>query len=118
MAASKSKPAAPKRTPIKDKMTKTQMLAEISENTQLTKKQVSAVFDELIVLINRHIRKGGAGEFTLPGLLKIKTKIRPARKADPNWINPFTKQQEVRKAKPASVVVRALPLKALKEMVK
>lgn len=77
MAGKKNTKAAPKTTPIKEKMTKSQMIAEIAERTEISKKQVSGVFDELSNLIGRHIRKGGAGEFTIPGLLKIKTRIRP-----------------------------------------
>ena len=109
--------AAKKLTAIKDKMTKSAILNEIAESTELTRKQVQGVFDELSSLIHRHIKKGGAGEFTLPGLLKIKTKKKPATKAR-KGINPFTGEEMMFKAKPASTVVKALPLKALKEMVK
>jgi len=116
MAAKKAK-AAPKMTAIKEKMTKSAILAEIVEKTELTKKQVVCVFDELAILINRHIKKGGVGEFTLPGLLKIKTRRKPATKAR-KGINPFTGEETMFKAKPASIVVKALPLKALKDMVK
>ncbi len=115
MAAKKK--TAPKITGVKTKMTKTQILSELAEKTDLSKKQVAAVFDELAILINRHIKKGAVGEFTLPGLLKIKTRKKPATKAR-KGINPFTGEETVFKAKPASTVVKALPLKALKEMVK
>jgi len=71
-AAKTSAPA--KRLPaIKQKYTKSAILSEISENTDLSKKQVTAVLDELKDLIERHVKKGSTGEFTLPGLLKIKT---------------------------------------------
>jgi len=116
MAAKKAK-SAPKMTAIKEKMTKSAILAEISEKTELSKKEVTGVFDELAILINRHIKKGGAGEFVLPGLLKIKTKKKPATKAR-KGINPFTGEEMMFKAKPATTVVKALPLKALKEMAK
>ncbi|MBT3624978.1 MAG: DNA-binding protein, partial [Gammaproteobacteria bacterium] len=65
MAAKKAK-----KTAIKDKYTKSAILAELAETTELSKKQVSSVLDELSSLIERHVKKGGAGEFTLPGLLK------------------------------------------------
>ena len=39
------------------------------------------MFDELADLIELHIKKGEAGEFTMPGLLKIKTVKKTARKA-------------------------------------
>ena len=66
-----------KKTPaIQKKYTKTQILNEIANNTELSKKDVAAVLDELGVLIERHIKKRAVGEFTLPGLLKIKSVVR------------------------------------------
>ncbi len=111
--AAKKKPSA-----IKDKYTKTQILAEIADNTELSKKQVGAVLDELSSLIERHVKKGGAGEFTLPGLLKIKTVKKPARKARKGVPNPFRPGETMDvAAKPASTKIKVLPLKGLKEFV-
>jgi len=56
---------------VKEKFTKGQILADIADSTGLAKKQVGAVIDELGILIERHIRKNAAGEFVLPGLLKL-----------------------------------------------
>jgi len=87
MAAKKKgkKKAAPAMNKtIKEKYTKTQILTEIADQTELSRKQVGSVFDALEGLINGHIRKAGCGEFTLPGLLKIKTRKIPARKAKKN----------------------------------
>ena len=120
MAAKKAKAKAPaKRKPaIKDKYTKSAILAEIAENTELSKKQVRAVLDELSDLIERHVKKGGAGEFTLPGLLKIKTVKKPARKARKGVPNPFRPGELMDvAAKPASTRIKVLPLKGLKEFV-
>ena len=73
-AAKKKAAAKPKKAPaIQKKYTKTEILNEIAQNTELSKKQVAAVIDELGVLIERHIKKRAVGEFTLPGLLKIKS---------------------------------------------
>lgn len=116
---SATKKATSKRQPaIKEKYTKSAILSEIADNTDLSKKEVSAVLDELSNVIERHIKKGGAGEFTLPGLLKIKTVKKPARKARKGVPNPF-KPGELMDiaAKPASTRVKVLPLKGLKEMV-
>jgi hypothetical protein len=49
--------------------------------------------------------------------MKILVKQKPAQKAK-MAMNPFTKVEEMRKAKPASKVVRIRPLKALKDFVK
>ena len=113
------KAVAPKKLPaIKAKYTKSAILAEISTNTELSKKQVTAVFNELNDLIARHVKKGAAGEFTLPGLLKIKTVKKPARKARKGVPNPFRPGEVMNIAsKPASTKVKILPLKGLKELV-
>ena len=114
-AAKKAVAPARKITAVQDKFTKTQTLSEIADNTGLSKKQVASVIDELSVVIERHIKKRGVGEFTLPGMMKIKTVKKPARKAR-KGINPFTKEETMFKARPASTSVKILPLKALKDM--
>lgn len=116
-AKTAAKKAAPK-TAIKEKYTKSAILAEIAGNTDLSKSQVTAVFDELTNVIERHVKKGAVGEFTLPGLLKIKTVKKPARKARKGVPNPFRPGELMDiAAKPASTKVKVLPLKGLKEMV-
>jgi nucleoid DNA-binding protein len=97
-------------------MTKSAIMDEIAQNTELTKKQVSLVIDELSILIERHIEKRGPGQFTLPGLMKIEVKRKPATKARKGF-NPFTKEETVFKAKPARNVVKIRPLKKVKDMV-
>jgi nucleoid DNA-binding protein len=110
-AKAPAKKAAPA---IKAKMTKSQIVGSIADSTGLNKKQVSEVMDELESLIERSIKKRSIGEFTLPGLMKITTVKKPARKAR-KGINPFTGEETVFKAKPASVAVRVRPLKKMKE---
>ena len=120
-AAKKSaakKKAAPKasRSPVTKKMTKTGILNEIASATALTRKQVDAVIEELEALIKRHISKKGVGEFTLPGLLKVRAVKRPATKKRLGR-NPATGAEIMIPAKPASIRVRVAALKRLKEMV-
>lgn len=112
------KAAAPvKKAPgIKAKMTKTAILNEIATNTNLSRAQVSSVMDELESVIERHIRKRAAGEFTLPGLLKIKAAKRPATKKRMGR-NPATGEEIVIPAKPATTRVRVTALKKLKDMI-
>ncbi|EIK44611.1 hypothetical protein O59_002334 [Cellvibrio sp. BR] len=108
----KAAPAVVK--PIAERQNKTQMLQQIADATELSKKQVQAVLDELTNVIEGHIKKKGVGEFVLPGLLKITTVKKPATKAR-KGINPFTKEEVTFKAKPASISVKVRPLKKLKE---
>lgn len=114
-AAAKAAPKAKKVTAIKEKYTKTQILNQIAENTELSRKQVQSVLDELTDLIEGHVKKRAVGEFALPGLMKITTVKKPAKKAR-KGINPFTGEETVFKAKPASIQVKVRPLKKLKEM--
>jgi len=102
---------------VKAKFTKTQIVTQIAEQNELTKKQVSGVLDSLSDMIEQHVKKRSVGEFVLPGLLKIQTVKKPARKAR-KGINPFTKQEMMFKAKPASTTVKVRALKKLKEMAK
>ena len=101
---------------IKEPYTKTAILTQISDNTGLSKKEVSSVLEELKDIIEGHVKKGGAQAFSLPGLLKVKVIRKPATKAR-KGINPFTGEETVFKAKPARNVVKILPLKGLKDMV-
>ncbi len=109
------KTAAPKRTAVKEKFTKTQIVDNIAEETGLSKKDVNAVVDSLGGVIERHIKKRSVGEFTLPGMFKIRTVKKPARKAR-KGINPFTGEETTFKARPASTSVKITPLKKLKDM--
>lgn len=107
---------AKKLTPIKDRLSKTQILEQIANNTGLSRKQVGSVLDSLSDVIEAHVNKRAVGEFVLPGLLKISTVRKPAVKAR-KGINPFTKEEVMFKAKPASTAVKVRPLKKLKDMV-
>jgi nucleoid DNA-binding protein len=112
-----AKKAAPVKTikVIKEPMTKTALFANIAETTELSKKDVANVFDALADIINGHIKKGGIGSFTLPGLLKVKTIRKPATKKR-KGVNPFTGEDTIFQAKPARTVVKVLPLKKMKDM--
>lgn len=113
--AKKAAAPAKKVTAVKEKYTKTQILNQIAENTDLSRKQVQSVLDELTDVIHSHVKKRAVGEFALPGLLKITTVKKPAKKAR-KGINPFTGEETMFKAKPASIQVKVRPLKKLKEM--
>ena len=119
-AAAKKAPAkaapAKKIKAIGERYTKTQMVTQIADNTELSKKQVQSVLDELTDIIEGHIKKRACGEFVLPGLMKIVTVKKPARKAR-KGINPFTGEETTFAAKPASTAVKIRPLKKMKEMV-
>ncbi|MGB5456640.1 MAG: HU family DNA-binding protein [Gammaproteobacteria bacterium] len=113
------KKAAPMKTikAISAGYTKSQLYAHISEDTGLARRDVAKVFDSLSDVIAGHIKSRGAGEFKLPGLLKVKVTRKPATKARKNVPNPFRPGEFMDvAAKPARKVVKVLPLKALKDM--
>jgi nucleoid DNA-binding protein len=97
-------------------LTKTQILAQISEATGLSKKQVQAVLDEISGLIEGSLNSKGPGAFTIPGLCKIHVRVKPARKAQKNVWMPMLKAYKDLEAKPATRVVKVTPLKKLKDM--
>ena len=94
--------------------TKSEIVAQICKDAELSRKQVAAVFESLNGQIKKSLRSGGL--FTLPGLLKLKVVKKPATKAR-EGVNPFTKQTVIFKAKPARNVVKIQALKALKDKV-
>lgn len=100
---------------ITDKLTSAQLYHLIAERTELTRKQVLSVFDELSDIMEGCLKKRGVGEFSLPKLAKFVVKSKPATKQRPG-INPFTGENIIIKAKPARRIVKIRPLKKVKEM--
>ena len=94
--------------------TKSEIFSAIAEKTELAKRDVAAVFEELQPIIKKSLKSNGI--FTMPGLCKMVVKKKPATKAR-KGTNPFTGEEMMFKAKPASKAVRIRPLKNLKEMV-
>jgi nucleoid DNA-binding protein len=76
-------------TAVKTPFTKTQTIQALIEKTGLPRKDVISVLDGLSDIIEGHVKKRSCGNFTLPGLLKIKTVKKPARKAQKGVPNPF-----------------------------
>ena len=95
--------------------TKSEIYAKIVEDTGLTRKDVAAVFESLNGQIKKNLGgRNAPGMFTVPGLLKMRVVKKPATKAR-KGVNPFTGEEMMFKAKPASTAVRVRPLKKLKE---
>lgn len=107
-----AKPATAK--PIKDVMSKSVLVAHIAGATEVAAKDVRAVMAALEAAIHASIGKKGAGMFVLPGILKI-TAASVAAKPKRKGINPFTGQETVFAAKPATVKVKVRPMKKLKD---
>lgn len=116
MATSK-KPAAGKKSatkPIAEVLSKSALISHLSEQSDVEPKNVRAVMAALEQTIANSVNKKGAGQFVLPGLLKI-TSTAVAAKPKRKGIDPFTKEERWFAAKPASVKVKVRPLKKLKD---
>ncbi len=111
-----AEPAKKRIKAIPEPMTKTVLYRTLAEKTGLARKDINAVFEALDEIIEGHLKKRGAGVFTLPGLMKLKVVRKPAKRAR-KGINPFTGEEMMFKAKPAHNVVKITPLKKLKEKV-
>ena len=111
-AKSAAKPGPAK--PIKDALSKSGLVAHLSENSGVAARDVRAVLACLEGAVAGSLSKKGAGSFTLPGLLKI-TAVNVPAKPKRKGINPFTKEEQWFAAKPASTKVKVRPLKKLKD---
>jgi nucleoid DNA-binding protein len=79
-----------------------------------SKRQVKSVVEALVIVGHKELRKSGV--FLVPGFAKFVVVKKPATKAR-KGINPFTKEPTVFKAKPARKVVKARPVKAVKDAI-
>jgi nucleoid DNA-binding protein len=117
-----AKPAAPNvkpapMKPIAKPLTKQGLLAHVAEHAAVELKAVKAVIASLEATILASLHKKGAKSFAWPGLFKatlVSTPARPARKG----INPFTKEEQMFAAKPASAKIRMRALKKANEAIK
>lgn len=104
---------APKKPP-----TKTEIFTNIAESTDLSRKQVAAVFAALADEVKKSLGPRGAGAISIPGLVKLEKKKVPARPAKKGVPNPFRPGELMDvKAKPAYNKIRVRALKNVKDMV-
>jgi len=118
-APKKAAAAAPKASPLKpaDKArTKSEIYGVIAEQCGLQRKQVAQVFETLGDLLKKDLSTRGPGVVNVGGLMKVKIRTRPARKAG-TAKNPFTGEMMKVAARPAQRVPKVTALKALKEMI-
>jgi hypothetical protein len=108
------KAAEPKKTSAA--LSKTAIFKALAEGTGLETKQVSEVFAKLEELAKGQLREGGPGVFMIPGLVKLKLVLTPARSAETRP-DPFHPGQTMQvKARPASTKVKPVILKGLKDL--
>jgi DNA-binding protein HU-beta len=97
-----------------NRMSKTEFVEAIANQSGLDKKQVNAVLNALTEVVYRELK--AQNEIVIPGLVKLTSVTKPAV-PEREGINPFTKEKTMFKAKPERKVIKPRPLKALKDAV-
>merc|ERR1712228_330126 len=93
-------------------MTKGALVKTLAEQHEMKTKVCSGLLESLATLATTEVKKTGI--FTIPGLCRIKTRVKPATKAGVR----MAFGQEVKcKAKPARTIVKAFPVAALKAQI-
>ena len=115
MAMTAAKPAS---TIDKKALTKSQFIAHVAEKTELSKKEVEAVMNEIIETIKSQLGKKGPGKFVFPGLARMTLTRKEAVKGGVTKLNQLTGKEYVTKDKPARNIVKIRPIKAIQEALK
>jgi DNA-binding protein HU-beta len=95
-------------------MTKSQLIEKIAADNEITKRDVKGVLEAMAAIGYKELKKNGA--FVVPGFAKFVVNKKPATKAR-KGVNPFTGEPTTFKAKPARKVIKARPVKAVKDAV-
>ena len=97
-------------------ISKSELIQRIADqhSNGLSRKDIKGVVESLVSIGYKELKKTGA--FVVPGFAKFVVIKKPVTKAR-KGINPFTKEPTLFKAKPARKVIRARPVKAVKDAV-
>merc|ERR1712056_98552 len=93
-------------------MTKGAIAEALSTDTEIKKSLCGKIINSLAEIATQEVKSTGV--FTIPGVCRIKTRMKPATKAGKREV--FGKVVMV-KARPARKVVKAFPVSALKQSV-
>merc|ERR1712194_348858 len=92
-------------------ITKTELYAALETKSSVKKSDGKKVLESLAEVAAKEVKKG---KFTIPGVVMVKTRMKPATKAGKREV--FGKMMMV-KAKPAKTIVKAFCVAALKKAV-
>ena len=112
MKAMKTKVMKAKKVSTAKVMTKGGLTGELANSTELKKADISTILNTLAEIGTKEVKK--SGKFVLPGLVMIKTRNKPAKKAGKKVM--FGKEVMV-KAQPAKTVVKVFPVSSLKKAI-
>jgi nucleoid DNA-binding protein len=105
-----------KASPATARRTRGDVVKTVASATDLKPGKVREVFDVLTQIMAADLGKKGPGEFNFNGLMKLRTVNKPATKARKGR-NPFTGEEIMIKAKPASRKVRVRALRTLNGLI-
>merc|ERR1719401_3257282 len=92
-------------------ISKTELVAALEAKSAVKKSDCKKVLESLAEVSAKEVKKG---KFIIPGIVMVKTRLKPATKAGKREV--FGKVVMV-KAKPAKTIVKAFPVAALKKSV-
>merc|ERR1711970_433701 len=92
--------------------TKSGLIGAIATEHDMKNKECATVLNSLAAIAAKEVKKTGI--FTLPGLCRIKTRVKPATKAG---VRVMFGEEKTVKAKPARTIVKAYPVAALKQQI-
>merc|ERR1711897_128150 len=92
-------------------ISKTELVAALEAKSTVKKSDCKKVLESLAEVAAKEVKKG---KFTIPGVVMVKTRVKPATKAGKREV--FGKVMMV-KAKPAKTIVKAFAVAALKKAV-
>ena len=116
-AAATAAPKPAKLTQSSAPRKKSELFTVLGDHAGISRKQVSAVFEALGKVMAVDLAKPSAGKprmFVIPGMMRVKAEFKPAVPSR-KGIDPFTKQERVFAAKPATVKIKTRALKRLKD---
>ncbi|MDY3562566.1 HU family DNA-binding protein [Gemmata sp. JC673] len=113
-AAAKPAAKAAKKAVSKKALTKSQLVAHLSEKTELSKKQVEGVLDAIVDAVTAQLGPNGPGKFVFPGLARMSLSQVAARAGGQKKINPLNGKEYTTEARPAYNKVNIRPIKAIK----
>ena len=114
--AQTAKKKAFKVTPASKRRSRGDVVKQVALGTDLKPGKVREVFEVLTAIIAADLSKKGSGEFNFNGLVKLRTVNKPVTAARKGR-TPFTGEEIMIKAKPASRKVRARALRTLNGMI-
>jgi nucleoid DNA-binding protein len=96
--------------------TSTQLYAGIAHRTGMEPEQVASVVQALVEEAKERLSQPGDQSFTIPELVTIEARIRPAREAGRD-LHPESGQLIEVPARPETSIIRVMPLQGIKKAV-